>query len=121
MLYTINFKDYNNNGQYWEDELKCKLTQFAYEFKNVVNMYYSLIDSLENVNENNSDLQNDYAYQKDAGFELYKMLYDNLLRRFGIFCELNEIRITITINKNDVIFKQFASNHIFEIRSIYSL
>lgn len=120
MSYTINFRDSNNEGN-WSEELASKLKEYAHEFKCVVNMYYTLINSLENISELNSDLLNDYIYQKDAGFEIYKMLYDNLLRRFGIFCELNNIRITITIKKNDMPFKQFSSNHIFEIKSIFSL
>ena len=120
MEYTINFRDYNDNRE-WDEELSSKLKEYASEFKTVVNMYYKLINSLENISQENSDILNDYIYLKDSGFELYKMLYENLLRRFGIFCELNEINITITIKKNNNPYKQFSSNHIFQVKSIYSL
>ena len=124
MEYTVNFKSADRDED-WSQDITNRLKVFAFEFKGVINMYYTLKEFLteeEQVENNNmSDLEKDYESQNKSAFDVYKILYDNLLRRFGIFCELNNLHINITIKKNGQEFKQFRSNHIFEIKSIYSL
>ena len=124
MEYTVNFKSADRDED-WSQDITNRLKVFAFEFKGVINMYYTLKEFLteeEQVENNNmSDLEKDYESQNESAFDVYKILYDNLLRRFGIFCELNNLHINITIKKNNQEFKQFRSNHIFEIKSIYSL
>ena len=122
MEYTVNFKGADRDGD-WSQDITNRLKVFAFEFKGVINMYYTLKEFLteEEQNNNMSDLEKDYESQNKSAFDVYKILYDNLLRRFGIFCELNNLHINITIKKNGQEFKQFRSNHIFEIKSIYSL
>jgi len=121
MEYTVNLKGADRDED-WNAEITSKLKVYATEFKNVVNMYYTLlefctVEELEIV----PDLENDYNDQNKSALDIYKQLYENLLKRFGIFCELNNLHISITIKKNNLPFKTFRSNHIFEIKSMASL
>jgi hypothetical protein len=123
MEYTVNFKGAERDED-WAEDITAKLKVYAYEFKNIVNMYYTLEEFITELNANNeyiSDLQNEYNDNNKSAFGAYKILYDNLLRRFGIFCELNELHIIITIKKNGNPYKQFKCDHIFTIKSIYNL
>ena len=118
MEYTVNFKGADKDED-WNEGIQTVLKSYATELKNIVNMYYSLRDfeDIELPDPNKSDLENDYILQHRSSFELYKYLFHNFFKRFGIYCELNNLHITIKIKKNGIEYKNFKHNYIFELKN----